>query len=106
MGPDVAWRLSQGWRGQPPLLTLRNTCAGLRVETVPTNSVQEYTGLRPQQRCIILSVNRSKICTILCFKPLTQYSTKGGDKRTRKMAKTAHSADNQDKKRTSGIPRT
>ena len=48
MGPDLAWRLSQGWRGQPPSHP-PNTCAGLRVETVPTNSVQEYTGLRPNR---------------------------------------------------------
>ena len=106
MGPDLAWRLSQGWRGQPPSHP-PNTCAGLRVETVPTNSVQEYTGLRPQQRCIILSANRSKICTVLCFKPITQYLTKGGDKRIRKMAKTTQSNSNQEKKqKASGIPQT
>ena len=108
MGPDLAWRRSQGWECQP-LLTPRNICAGLRVETVPTNGVQEHTGLRPEQRCIIFSANRIKIYTKHCFKLITQYSTKGGDKRTRKMAKTANSTQsksNLDTKRTSGIPRT
>ena len=45
----------------PPLLTLQNTCAGLCVETVPTNKAREYTRLRPEQRCITLPANRSEI---------------------------------------------
>ena len=107
MGPYAEPEFIPRVEGSTPLLTLRNTCAGLCVETVPTNKVREYTGLRPEQRCITLLANRSKICTVLCFKTIFQYLAKGKDTYWySKMAKTQSNINQDKKQKTSGTPRS
>ena len=61
MGPCVEPEFIPRVEGSTPPIHPLDTCAGLCVETVPTNKVREYTGLRPEQRCITLPANRSKI---------------------------------------------